>query len=235
MADKLAGIADAVGTVIWPQVEGAPKDSPKFTYQPGDPGSLVLAEWDIPPQSDSDRFIVRDLAIHSLAMLPALDAYADLDFPSGMPQNATCSTAWAWLSNSANTQNNLTAGSCIDPTISNFMFGFAPSYQTEAGTTAYINPFFPPSTLPLCDGTNNNAPLVAQTALDVEAQILRSSGRLLHDLIRRDVYSDLASAAQQAAQALDPVRGNLDAGASPTRAAGEGPHTEPFRTRRAFF
>jgi hypothetical protein len=53
--------------------------------------------------------------------------------------------------------------------------------------------------------------VIAKTALELEAQILRSGGRLLHDLLRRNVYSDMAEAAHQAAQSLDPVQGNANA------------------------
>jgi hypothetical protein len=47
---------------------------------------------------------------------------------------------------------------------------------------------------------------IARTALQVEGQILRASGKLLYDVIRRSVYSDMAGAEQRAAAAMDPVR-----------------------------
>jgi hypothetical protein len=207
VADKLAAIADAVGTVVWPAPFN-PNDTAKMRYGAGDPPvALLWSEWDIPPQSDGDRFIVRDLAIHTLAMLPTLDAYTDIAFPAPLPQSKmTCGQAFAWLANPANTPAN----TCIGPGISGAVFG-TPAYYGTGSSTSYVAPNFPPSSTALCDAFNNYAPAIAQTALDIEAQILRSGGRLLHDLIRRDVYSDMAAAAQQSAQALDPVLGNANA------------------------
>ncbi|HEY2510268.1 MAG TPA: hypothetical protein VGI39_05410, partial [Polyangiaceae bacterium] len=218
-ADKLGAVADAVGTVEWAatslQVSGS------ATYQGGitNPGpngypALAYSDWEIPPQADADRFIARDLAIHTLAMLATLDSYSDITFPSlmtGLASPATCTQAYAWLATPANTSST----ACIDSSISFPMFG-ADSSSTYTGannqpTTSYPPPLFPPSSTPICDGSHNYAPAIAQSALQLEAQTLRSAGRLLHDLIRRDVYSDMAAAAQQSAQALDPINGNRSA------------------------
>ena len=209
VADKLGAVADAVGTVVWPALDAQPGT---YNYGGGtDPvGGLTVAEWDIPPQADSDRFIVRDLAIHTLAMIPTLDAYTDIVFPSSttLTQPATCTQAFAWLANPANTP----ATGCIPASLTAPIFGDenGATYGETDGGTGYLTPYFPPSATPICDANgDNNAPAIAATAVDINAQILRSAGRLLHDLIRRDVYSDMAAASQQAAQALDPVAGNM--------------------------
>lgn len=205
IADKLAQIADAVGTVVWPAL--APGQGPAQEYEAGTDPDLGdwYAEWDIPPQADSDRFIVRDLAIHTLAMVPTVDAFTDIAFPASMlpaAQKETCAQAFAWLANPTNTQSS--GQGCIPSNISVPMFG-----ESASASNNFV-PAFPPSASPICGaiGGVNNASSIAQTAVDLDAQIVRASGRLLHDVIRRDVYSDMAAAAQQSAQALDPVLGN---------------------------
>ena len=71
------------------------------------------------------------------------------------------------------------------------------------GSTGQVYPFFPPSNVPFVNAEQNlNGATIAASALAIEAQVLRSGGSCCHDLIRRDVYSDLASAAQLSAQAL---------------------------------
>lgn len=222
VADKLAEIADAVGTVVWAGEPGASSPVPINLYnddggpfagqEAGALNDLALAEWDIPPQADSDRFIVRDLAIHTLGLVPTIDAYTDISFTgSPIPGGSTCSQAWAWVANPTNTTD------ACQSALTTPMFGMA-------NVNNYV-PSFPPSSVPICNGGQNNAPAVAATALDIESQVLRSSGRLLHDLIRRDVYSDLAAAAQQQAQSLDPVTGSQIAwGQAPQGANGSIAH-----------
>lgn len=149
MADRLAEIADAPGTHFLPATGGA---SPYtcaalmdtidagYTYNADEPkgldpdGCLFHAEWEIPPQSDADRFIVRDLAIHSLGILAGLDV-----------------------------QNPDLARGIVQP--------------YEPG------------------------------GIDFDVQVMRSAGSLLHDLIRRSVYSDMAAAEQKLSRALDPAKG----------------------------
>ncbi len=199
MADKLGEIADAVGTVTWPSLSASIPTSaaPPYTYGQTDASAIAQgtsadywAEWDIPPQADADRFIVRDLAIHTLGMLPTLDAYTDI-------LNQSCATT---LSQVAIQSPLGTTGLVLDPTNDQ---EFSSVFGTYAGTATNPNsPVFPPSNVPFIDAQgNNNSPKIALTALQLQAQILRSGGRLLHDLIRRDVYSDLAASAQQATQA----------------------------------
>jgi len=160
IADRLAEIADMPGTLFLPsmtiptgsgcsgttewmehineQLENGYEynaDEPKELQQAG---CLFYAEWEIPPQSDADRFIVRDLAIHSLGVLAGLDVQ--------MPGLAR------------------------------------------------------PAVAPDAPG-----------GVDFDIQVMRTAARLLHDLIRRSVYSDMAAAEQKLSRALDPAKGSAAA------------------------
>ena len=200
-ADKLAQISDAVGDVVWPAATNGDFAPPTTdcVYGPEDGGIGVGAcqfasQWDIPPQADSDRFIVRDLAIHTLGMIPVLDSYTDI-------AGQSCAASYADVAN--NTPGWVINSTSAGQSVASEIFG------VNIGSTGQVYPFFPPSAVPFVDTEgNSNGPSIAASALAIEAQVLRGGGRLLHDLIRRDVYSDLASAAQLSAQALDPSAGN---------------------------
>ncbi len=214
VADKLSQIADAVGDVIWPPlpIGACPPTSP-YEYGEGDAAVLgngtgtceYAAGWDIPPQADADRFIARDLAIHTLAMIPVLDSYTDV-------LGQSCATSFAQVANNGSVlfngqQTPLYPITATTQPLVGDVFGVGLPLTTSTAPTP-VYPPFPPSNLAYVDSNGSNLNLIARTALDINAQILRSGGRLLHDLIRRDVYSDLAAAAQQSAQSLDPISGN---------------------------
>ena len=209
IADQLASIGDAVGDVIWPPLQGPNVPPPSaYQYGQGDAASAgdspdFTMEWDIPPQSDADRFIVRDLAIHTLGMIPVMDAYTDLGGQS-------CATSFAKVA-TGTTPAPLYPVTTQSQAAIQQVFGVP--LPVSAATNAPVTPFFPPSAVPYVINSSgtNNMPQIAQTALDLNAQILRSGARLLHDLVRRDVYSDLAAAAQQSGQALDPAAGSAAA------------------------
>ena len=235
IADKLAEIGDAVGTVVFPSLLQSPRyeglcqadaGTAPFTFGSGNaPGASAgrcdgLTEWDVPPQADRDRFIVRDLAIHILGNLASLDASPVFGCNTGNndPSSCLCPTMFTDVINgSMPIQGSFTIPAGLP---------LAGSFQTNSevvfGTSLLgsdvpvpLSPAYPPSDLTIVevDANSNvikdNSPIIARSALQVEAQILRGAGRLLHDLIRRDVYSDLAAAAQQSAKALDPDQGNL--------------------------
>ncbi|HEY2512518.1 MAG TPA: hypothetical protein VGI39_16740, partial [Polyangiaceae bacterium] len=196
VADKLAEVADAVTQVVWPPLLGGECPNP-YSYGAPDAnastGCQFWAEWDIPPQADADRFILRDLAIHSLAMIPALDGYEDI-------LNQSCATTFAQAA--AGQVSAVNTPDTFDAT-----FGVPPGSATDPRF-----PVFPPSDVPFIDASgHDNTATIAASALQIQAQILRSGGRLLHDLIRRDVYSDMASASKRAAQAMAPDTGNAAA------------------------
>ncbi|MDA4133387.1 MAG: hypothetical protein OK454_09745, partial [Thaumarchaeota archaeon] len=212
ISDQLGAIADAVGDVVWPAVGSVPTGIPDtYLYGEGDAAASntdFFSQWDISPQSDADRFIARDLAIHNLAMIPVLDSYTDI-----IP-GQSCSSAFAAVNTTPPGVDIFTPGASLTATergnISK-IFGVSLDSTPWKDATPAV-PIFPPSNAPYIDALqNDNMPAIAGTALDIEAQILRASGRLLHDLVRRDVYSDLAAAAQNSAQSLDPVGGNLAA------------------------
>jgi hypothetical protein len=230
VADQLGAIADAVGTTVWPALEtncGTP-----FEYgADAGTGSAACDEWDIPPQATSDQFIVRDLAIHTLGVLATLDAMpVDATEATGQA-TSTCATLFGETAEVAST--NAPNTTPVTPTPlpigpndsnkTNVLFATeAQGCQTTGTTGTGCFPLYPPSAVPIYDpvAQQSNAPTIARSALQIEAQIMRAGGRLLHDLVRRDVYADLASAAQQEAQALDPAQGNViawgqDANAGP--------------------
>jgi hypothetical protein len=212
IADKLAAIGDAVGTIVWPAVDPslqqleldcAGSGTTSFSYgsdaAPPACSPDLYVTWSIPPQADNDRFIVRDLAIHTLGLIPTIDnleAAPASACPNTTAPVCTCAELYADVMNGSLTRSQ----------------GLGSVFGSPALNTA---PAFPPSTVPLfvADSsgtiTQDNSKSLATTASEIEAQVLRAGGRLLHDLIRRNVYSDMAAAAQQSAHALDPVRGNL--------------------------
>jgi hypothetical protein len=165
VADKLAEIGDAVGNVVWPadpNIVGS--GSLQYTYGSEDGGlyplsELFFSQWTIPPQSDGDRFIVRDLAIHTLSMIPVLDAYTDLG-------NQTCATNFAQIA----------AGGTAEQTAASLAL-FTNTFGADgAFPPANVFPAFPPSTVPFFDSAgNNNSATIAASALALEAQILTSS------------------------------------------------------------
>jgi hypothetical protein len=108
VADKLAEIGDAVSTIVWP-AGNCSINPAAFTYGSDaapQPLNCTEPEWDIPPQADADRFIVRDLAIHTLGMVAALDALPVADF-TGCPADpnrsghtlCTCSAMFGDVAN----------------------------------------------------------------------------------------------------------------------------------------
>jgi hypothetical protein len=223
VADHLSAVSDAVGMTVWPALPQSSPDAGAFTYSAAPDAATPnfsdkYVEWDIPPQSDADRFILRDLAIYVIGLIPTVDAFTDVDFSNTtVPQNSSCAQAFASLAISANA-NQLECQPAVtgDASMgygdnwSQPAFGVPYTAPTTDGGAPNMFPTLPPSAVPLCNanGSDVNVVTVASNALALEAQIMRGAGRLLHDLIRRDVYSDLASSASATAQALDPVAGN---------------------------
>jgi hypothetical protein len=218
VADKLAQISDAVGMTVWPSLSSA--DGGVFTYSGSEDAAVPTTsdkyvEWDIPPQADADRFILRDLAIYVLGLIPTVDAFSDITFPAPIPPKSTCAQAFAWATGTTGGAPNAMQLKCGSKdsawTVALFNAGNVATEPDGGPGNSY--PTLPPSNLPVCDLTvpsnpAHNVPQIAESALVIEAQILRGAGRLLHDVIRRDVYSDLAASAQASAQALDPQAGN---------------------------
>lgn len=229
IADQLGAIADAVNTTVWPALPGG---TGTYTFGVGDASALdfnstntlaqdlTYAEWDIPPQADADRFIVRDLAIHVLGMLPTLDALpanlsqVNLTCPGG--GQCSCTSLWGDLAEAPSGQTTPVSPAAIsvDPTTATggawslALFGVPTG--TACGNPRGCVPTYPPSSVGVYDTSTdtNYGPTLATSALQLQGQILRSGARLLHDLIRRDVYSDLAAADTQRAQTASLADGN---------------------------
>jgi hypothetical protein len=72
MADKLAQIADAVGSLRW---ELPPSEAACTAAGVESKGNFAVP-WTIPPQAEKDRFIARDLALHVLATAARLEGTA---------------------------------------------------------------------------------------------------------------------------------------------------------------
>ena len=178
-ADKLAQIADAVGPITF--------HTSQFEFNVGLQQQSTVAAWVIPPQSEQNKFIVRDLAIDLLAHVPMVDAYFGANFPSSM---TTCSQGYGVY---AQTQ---------DPNLAVALFGSSSPQPTivDLGNLP-PRPIYPPFPT---DGRS-----LSQERLAFEAGLLRTAGQLLHDLVRESVYSDLAGATARAAGAADPVSGQV--------------------------
>lgn len=218
VADQLDGIADAVGMTVWPTLcsgKGCP--GPLDYGSEGEAGATTTqalqdAEWDVPPQANSDRFILRDMAIHVLGVLATLDAT-----PLATPSDtlATCDTLFAEAAENGTGQTSPAAPTAI-PTDNSAPGGpwaqlvlGVDSNPTACASTDGCYPIYPPSAVPVTTGQGQDyGSVIARSALQLEAQMLRSGGEMLHDLIREGVYADLASAAQLADQQVSPTEGN---------------------------
>lgn len=83
-ANRLAQVADSVGTVTWKSVQPS---------NMGTPSSNVPITVTIPPQATEDRFIARDVAISALAHLARTQLIAPGASPSGA--DVTCTDGYA--------------------------------------------------------------------------------------------------------------------------------------------
>lgn len=214
MADKLAEVADAVEPIRWELVHMPPyydPDNPQEYGQfAGSPTENVPppSPWLIPVQADEDRFIIRDLAIYTLAHLPMMDA---MPLPLSDDKywyyeyGQTCSEIWA---ETAATNENWELRS------KDILFGV---WEAQGYPGALFAPlvYWGEEERPIGKVDPNTgeylehyAGAIAYEALQIQAQTMRAGARLLHDLIRRSIYSDLASAERRSAMALDPSRAN---------------------------
>lgn len=135
--------------------------------------------WTLPPQSAKDRFIARDHAIDVLGHIARLDA---LPLASGV----SCARGYAAVRNST---SDASANAAV-------LFG--------GGTAIYP----PPGMLVSSEMQLSDLRAGIDGRFSVEAHILRTSGRMLRDLIRASVYADLSGAEQRSAHALDPSKGS---------------------------
>jgi hypothetical protein len=152
----------------------------RWLYQPTVANSDLV--YQIPPQAETSKFIARDLAISVLAHMALLDATSFGDPVRGGPE------AWPGPSCSA-----MYAGAEAVGDAATRGRLYERLYGTSSGPAAYPpSETFPPT----------------RARLSFETNTLRAAGLLLHDLIRRSVYSDLAGSAHLSAQSLDAPGGS---------------------------
>jgi hypothetical protein len=181
IADKLTEIADTPAAVTWSKVP----TSPTISGMPPGP-------WQIPPQASIDRFIARDVAMHTLAIIGYTDLLAHDSPPGATNPTRTCAQAYGEAAALASTSPSA-------PVLANY-------YTTVFGVPE-SDPalYFPPT------GDNrmelSNFEGFARTRMLFNAHVLRAAARLLRDQIPKAVYADLAGGERQRAKATDPLRG----------------------------
>lgn len=192
IASRLKDVADAAAPIVWPH--GAVKwNAP--------PGPLV-----IPPQPSSSKFIVRELAIYTLANIGVFDQFLHsvtyhhstvnpLPMPAGgTPFDLVTQTVVA---------------TCTDH-YALAAAGWTPVDDTN--TSQLFDDSFPSGSNvlpPLGNGGGGPAsiPLSGAARLTYKNAVLRSAARMLNDLVRDSVRDGVALAASQRAHAEDEQRG----------------------------
>ena len=177
IADKLAEVSEAVAPIRWSKV-------PPFPTTTGMPPG----PWVIPPQATKDRFIARDLAIHTLAHIGLVDLARPTLPLLFFGRTDTCATIYADVSTLPG--GNPVLEQLVAPTVFGLLLG------TPVASL--------PPTLPI---TQPNFAALVRGRYGMQSHVLRASGRLLRDLIRDGMFADLAGGMQQRARATDPVRG----------------------------
>ncbi|MEZ4220361.1 MAG: hypothetical protein R3B13_05475 [Polyangiaceae bacterium] len=176
VASKLAEVADSPGVLQWGKVP----------VMPSTPG-MPPGPWEIFPQDAKNRFIARDLSMHTLAIAALTDLQLHPDASGNL---RTCATAYA----DAATVQNPTAAE-----VNNIV-------QTVFGENAVgITPtYFPPKSIPIQPSTFAQH---ARSRLSFNTHVLRAASRLLREQIPKGVYADMAGGERQRARATDPARG----------------------------
>ncbi|MFI5298517.1 MAG: hypothetical protein ACHREM_10505, partial [Polyangiales bacterium] len=204
VADKLAEISDGVGNVVWDKVPA------NLGWVDAPPGP-----WTIPPQSEKDKFVAREVALNVLAHVAIFD---QMWLSDGIYQD-TASHAYA----------RVFSDTTFAAFESNLLFGdnqgAVPPWSTwfQSDPTLKID-----STTPTGGGLSAMQ-LLARDRLLMEAQILRSAERLAKDIIEKGVYSDLATAERVRSQSGDPLKGN-QAAYGLTSANSQGLGDKPYDT-----
>ncbi len=184
MAQKLEDIASAVAPITWR------KD---HTQGP----------WVIPAQASSDRFIVRDWALVTLAHLALTDMYRfGLDVGDAQCSEALSAAAsgvvyYAW------------EGQTVVPSVE---FNDLSVIFTNAPTNQYITADYEllnfRETIVGDSHRLLHAPTLAKRFLNYETHILRAASRLAEKVIRAEITDDLAGAEAARTKGIDPLTGN---------------------------
>ena len=187
MADKLAAIAEAVGSLRWENIPEGPAleaagVSSKESY--GLP-------WTIPPQAEKDRFIARDLALHVLALAARLEG-SPLPVGGGV---FTCGEIYAALDaqkpSATMVDANVTVTNLAD-------VAFDDAWQ--GGDRA---PGFMPVAADAWSAKGTRPHAVARPRVMHELKVLRAAGALTKRLVEANVAADTAGAAAKLARAAD--------------------------------
>lgn len=179
-AGKLKEAADTLSPIVWEAVPDVSfRANGSVTYP-----AWMKDEWVLVPQSQKDKFILRDLAINALAHVARLQ----LEVPVSAIPTATCMEAYVEAAKDVDNVHN---------PYHDVLYGFS---TTEP--YSYFTPTWPNDTAQGADPQS-----LAEARLRFNAHILRASGRLLRDLIDESVMADLAGAEKQRALAGDARRG----------------------------
>jgi hypothetical protein len=143
---------------------------------------IAPGTWTIPPQNQKDRFIARDLAIYVIATLALNDGWYDT-IGAGAAQRP-CSDEYMQAARDPSGYGMTNKNWIFDP----------------AGVVSHFPPFG------VVDATS--IPGIVAGRLKALTQILRTSSRLLDELIDKSVEADLAGAARRRAHATDSDRGS---------------------------
>lgn len=191
-AAKLEEAATTLVPVIW---EAISTNTASFPTDPQYP-SWMRSEWVILPQSQKDKFILRDLAINALAHVARLE----LEVPN--PPSPSSAPSLPLPTNET----------CTDIYVESAADG-GQKFTDHAETLYWVDGMWNMSTPPHSyfsnelENTSGNREELAETRLRFKTHILRTSGRLLKTLIDDSVIADLAGAERQRALAGDAKRG----------------------------
>jgi hypothetical protein len=164
-ADRLAQVADSVGTVTWDSA-----DIP----DPNNPGSTTAITVTIPPQDTDDKFIARDLALNALAHIAQLETKERFRPFQGTEEMRSCALDFAALAAGAWTDFGVTSAPNVKP--------FGVGYY-----------FDDPTNIDFSNASTDVLKAAGARRLGRYATVLASAGRLLKDLVERSVRDDMTT------------------------------------------
>ena len=186
-ADKIASVADSVTTERW-----------RYLTFSGSEREMV--EWSFPPQMESDRFILRDVAIHTLAQVALLDvaplnAIYSSEWSGDLAPETSCWSALGRLAGEDVPTEWTVNGELSDEYATKLIERIPGAAQgLNLSTTVYVT-----------DGASDEEQAIS--LLSARTHVLRTAGRLLRSLVDASFYSDLAGAEARRNAAGDPARG----------------------------
>lgn len=187
MADKLAAIGDAVGSLRW---ETIPDLRAREAAGVASEERYALP-WTIPPQAEKDRFIARDLALHVLALAARLEG-SPLPVGGGL---FTCGEIYAALDAQKPSATMVDANVAIT-NLADVAFDDA----WQGGDRA---PGFMPVAADAWSAKSTRPHAVARPRVMHELKVLRAAGALTKRLVEANVAADTAGAAAKLARAAD--------------------------------